>query len=124
DVDLDRVYMDVALYSARVMGPEHVANVAHLACRTALSRRGVAHINFPVDTQSVSVKKGRRSERNISEHNTPVFAHRTGSPSPEDMERAAKILNEGKRVAILAGRGALGATEELIATAEKLGAPI
>src|SRR5438105_3671263 len=70
DVDLDRVFMDVALYSARVMGPEHVVNVAHLACRTALSRRGGAHINFPVDTQSVSVKKGWRSERNISEHNT------------------------------------------------------
>src|SRR5437762_5803599 len=58
DIDLDRVFMDVALYSARVMGPEHVANVAHLACRTALSRRGVAHINFPVDFQSMSVKKG------------------------------------------------------------------
>jgi pyruvate dehydrogenase (quinone)/pyruvate oxidase len=38
DVDLDRVFMDVALYSTRVMGPTHVENVAHLACRTALSR--------------------------------------------------------------------------------------
>src|SRR6266567_661162 len=50
-------------YNAKVMGPEHVPNVAHLACRTALSRRGVAHINFPVDTQSVSMKAGYRSER-------------------------------------------------------------
>src|SRR5881275_208691 len=63
DVDLDRLYMDVAIYNARVMGPEHVCNVAHLACRTALSRRGVAHINFPVDTQSMSLKKNSRSER-------------------------------------------------------------
>src|SRR5256885_920738 len=124
DVDLDRLYMDVALYSARVMGPEHVPNVAHLACRTALSRRGVAHINFPVDTQSVSVKKGWRSERNISEHNSAVFGRRSGLPSQEDLEQAAKILNEGKRVAMLAGRGALSATDELIATSEKLGAPI
>src|ERR1051326_3227990 len=65
DVDLDRVFQDVALYSTRVMGPEHVCNVAHLACRTALARRGVTHINFPVDTQSMSVKKGVRSQRNI-----------------------------------------------------------
>src|SRR3569833_2902089 len=36
DVDLDKLYMDVAVYNARVMGPEHVCNVAHLACRTAL----------------------------------------------------------------------------------------
>src|SRR5712672_3843990 len=43
DVNLDRVFTDVALYSTRVMGPEHVANVTHLACRAALSRRGVAH---------------------------------------------------------------------------------
>src|SRR5881296_543126 len=43
DVDLDRVYMDVAIYNARVMGPDHVSNVANLACRMALSRRGVAH---------------------------------------------------------------------------------
>src|SRR5437667_11179424 len=45
DVNLDRVFMDVALYSTRVMGAEHVANVTHLACRSALSHRGVAHIN-------------------------------------------------------------------------------
>src|SRR5215217_6076278 len=44
DVDLDRVFMDVAVYNARIMGVAHVENVANLACRTALSRRGVAHI--------------------------------------------------------------------------------
>src|SRR5438105_2689982 len=53
DVDLDRLFMDVALYTTRVMGASHVENVAHLACRTALSRRGVPHINFPADTQSL-----------------------------------------------------------------------
>src|ERR1041385_4269496 len=65
DIDLDRVFMDVALYSTRVMGPEHVENVTDIACRTALSRRGVAAINFPVDTQSLPCKKGNRSERNV-----------------------------------------------------------
>jgi pyruvate dehydrogenase (quinone)/pyruvate oxidase len=124
DVDLDRVYMDVAVYNARVMGPAHVENVAHLACRTALSRRGVAHINFPVDIQSESVKEGVRSERNVEGHNVEVFAARAGLPSEEELRCAAKILSEGKKIAILAGRGALNATDELIETAEKLGAPI
>ncbi|HWD19637.1 MAG TPA: thiamine pyrophosphate-dependent enzyme [Verrucomicrobiae bacterium] len=124
DLDLDRVFMDVAVYNTRVMGPEHVENVAHLACRTALSRRGVAHINFPTDTQSVPVKKGLRSERNIAEHNTAVFARRAGLPADEDLRKAAEILNAGKKVAILAGRGALGASAELVDVAEKLGAPI
>src|SRR5436853_4530445 len=49
DVDLDRLFMDVSVYNARVMGASHVENVTDLACRTALSYRGVAHINFPVD---------------------------------------------------------------------------
>ncbi|HEY2083710.1 MAG TPA: thiamine pyrophosphate-binding protein, partial [Verrucomicrobiae bacterium] len=124
DVDLDRVFMDVAVYNTRVMGPEHVCNVAHLACRTALSRRGVAHINFPTDTQSMPVKKSARSMRNIPGHNSDVFARRAGLPADEDLKRAAKILNEGKKVAILAGRGALNATDEVIALADKLGAPI
>ncbi len=124
DVDLDKLFTDVALYSARVMGPEHVCNVTHLACRTALSRRGVAHINFPVDTQSMPIRNGMRSERNVPGHNVQVFARRAGLPSREDLEHAAHILNQGEKVAILAGRGALCATDQLISIAEKLGAPI
>src|SRR5947207_13365973 len=57
DVDLDRVFTDVAVYSTRVMGPAHVENVTELACRAALGRRGVAHINFPVDLQSMTHDK-------------------------------------------------------------------
>src|SRR5881397_678284 len=44
DVDLDRVFEDVSVYNSRIMGPAHVENVAHLACRTALAYKGVAHI--------------------------------------------------------------------------------
>jgi pyruvate dehydrogenase (quinone) len=124
DVDLDRVFMDVAVYNARVMGPEHIENVAHLACRTALARRGVAHINFPVDTQSMPVRKSAASKRNVPGHNIETFARRAGLPGEEDLDRAAQILNAGKRVVILAGRGALHATDELLTTARKLGAPI
>src|SRR6059058_1394832 len=38
DIDLDRVFEDVAVYNTRVMGKSHVAPVADLACRTALCR--------------------------------------------------------------------------------------
>lgn len=122
DIDLDRVFMDVAVYNARVMGPEHVENITHLACRAAMSRHGVSHINFPVDTQSAAVKD--RSERNAAGHSSPVFAHRGGLPTSEDLQRAVGVLNEGRKVAILAGRGALGATDELEQLAELLAAPI
>jgi pyruvate dehydrogenase (quinone)/pyruvate oxidase len=124
DIPLDHVYMDVAVYNSRVMGPAHVCNIAHLACRTALSRRGVAHINFPVDTQSEPVKEDFRSERNVEGHNAEVFAARAGLPEEKDLRRAAALLNEGKKITILAGRGALRATDELLELAEILGAPI
>ncbi|HVU25806.1 MAG TPA: thiamine pyrophosphate-dependent enzyme [Opitutus sp.] len=125
DVDLDRVYMDVAIYNARVMGPGHVSGVANLACRTALTRRGVAHINFPTDTQSMPLEDSARSHRNVKRHAaTHVFSRPRGVPSSADLRKAAEVLNAGKRIAILAGQGALQATDELLAVAEALQAPI
>ncbi len=124
DVDLDKVFMDVSVYNTRVMGPAHVQNVTDLACRTALSYRGVAHINFPVDTQSQEVTRKHASERNVPDHTSDVWAAQAAVPPEEALSRAAAILNAGQKVAILAGRGALGATAELEQLAELLGAPI
>src|SRR5919204_3861189 len=56
DVELDKVFADVAEYSIRIMGPTHVENVAHIACRTALLRRAVSHITFPVDLQDREIE--------------------------------------------------------------------
>src|SRR5437660_7678366 len=122
DVDLDRVFQDVALYSTRVMGKNHVESVTNLACRTALSYRGVAHVNFPVDLQEQETE--RPSKRARPGHSSQAWARRAALPSADDLARAADVLNGGGKVAILAGRGALGATEELERLAETLGAPI
>src|SRR5258708_5829993 len=51
DVDLDKVFTDVAAYNQRVMGPAHVNNVVDEAIKTALARRAVAHITIPKDIQ-------------------------------------------------------------------------
>jgi pyruvate dehydrogenase (quinone) len=122
DVDLDRVFMDVAVYNTRVMGPAHIEQVTHLACRTALSYRGVAHINFPVDLQEQEVKQ--RSKRNIPEHTSKIFASKAGLPEEKDLRAAAEVLNAGSKVAILAGQGALAASDELEELAGTLAAPI
>src|SRR5581483_3919937 len=94
----------------------------HLACRTALAYRGVAHINFPVDLQEK--EHGLRSKRNVPGRTTDVFARGARLPDEADLREAAALLNAGSRVAILAGQGALGATEELERAAETLGAPV
>src|SRR3954468_20666568 len=57
DVELDKLFENVTVYNSRIMGPAHVENVTELACRTALSRRGVAHITMPVDLQEIAVSK-------------------------------------------------------------------
>ena len=124
DVALDRLYMDVAACNERIMGPTHVENVVDLAVRIALSYRTVSHITFPVDFQEMEVKKRQRSKRNIPHHTSRAEAEGAMLADPADLDRAAEILNGGKKVAILAGRGALHATVELEQAAEKLGAPI
>ncbi len=124
DVALDKLFMDVAVFNERIMGPAHVENITDLACRTALAYRGVAHITFPVDLQEKEVRKKEASSRNIPHHTSDVNARSARLPDRLDLERAADILNEGKRVAVLAGRGALNASDELEQTAELLGAPI
>src|SRR5919198_274046 len=63
DVELDKLFMDVAVYNTRVMGKNHVENVVDLACRTALAYRGVAHITIPTDLQDQEAEP--RSKRNV-----------------------------------------------------------
>lgn len=123
DVELDKVFADVAKYNVRVMGATHVENVAHLACRTALMYRGVSHITFPVDLQDQPLD-GTRSKRNIEGHASEVLAFSARLPSDGDLAQAADVLNSGRKVVILAGRGALGASAELEQIADRLGAPI
>jgi len=124
DVELDKTFMDVAQFNQRVMGPTHVQNLTDLACRTALSYRTVSHICFPVDIQEMEVKKSKASKRNVPHHTSHEYALSARLPDPSQLRQAADILNEGKKIAILAGQGARQATDELEQTADALGAPI
>ncbi|MDA8219918.1 MAG: thiamine pyrophosphate-binding protein, partial [Dehalococcoidales bacterium] len=123
DVELDKLFSNVSLYDARIMGPAHVCNTVDLACRTALSGRGVAHITIPIDFQEAT-GGGERSQRNVPGHTSQAFAGLAPLPDESQIRRAADILNAGKKVVILAGRGALDATAELEELADKLAGPI
>jgi hypothetical protein len=124
DVALDKLFMDVALYNERIMGAAHAQNITELACRTALARKGVAHITIPVDFQDQEVSDDMRSKRNKPNHVSNEFAIGARRPTTAELNEAAQILNRGKKVAILAGRGALHAGTQLEQLAETLGAPI
>ncbi|HEY7309853.1 MAG TPA: thiamine pyrophosphate-dependent enzyme [Gemmataceae bacterium] len=124
DVDLDKLFMDVAVYNERIMGAAHVANVVDEAIRTALARRRPAHITIPKDIQDWTSSESPRSKANIKSHSADLRTDDAPLPPHGDMHQAADLLNKGSRVAILAGRGCLRARAELLALAEKLAAPI
>ena len=124
DIDLDKLFMDATAYSARIMGPSHVENITEMACRTALAYRQPTHITIPVDIQSMTLDKAKRSERNIKHHVSNMMARGGQLPDREQLQRAADILNAAEKPFILAGRGALGAQAELEEIAERLQAPV
>jgi pyruvate dehydrogenase (quinone) len=124
DVDLDKLYMDVAAYNQRVMGPAHVVNVVDEAIKTALARRTVAHITIPKDIQDWTSDDEPRSASNVGKHSADLFAAAFPAPPNDEIERAAEVLNDGSRIAILAGRGCLGARDEILELADRVGAPI
>jgi pyruvate dehydrogenase (quinone) len=155
EVDLLALYKDVAAFNQQVQGSTDVYNLINTACRTALSRRTVAHITFPIDYQVAEasekfdahpggppqtpdqvsryapgfyVGNGHNGHNGHSGHNGHAanVASDVTAPIPAEgsLREAANILNAGKKVAILAGHGALHATAELEQVAEMLGAPV
>ncbi|QMW00663.1 thiamine pyrophosphate-dependent enzyme [Spirosoma foliorum] len=124
DVDLVKVFTDVAVYNERVMGPDHVVNVLDQAVRTALGQRTVTHISFPKDYQDWTVSDDKRSSTNVPDHSSATQVSQTVVPDARQLQRAADLINAGEKVAIFAGRGCLTARDEVIALADAVGGPI
>ncbi|HEY3741803.1 MAG TPA: thiamine pyrophosphate-dependent enzyme [Bryobacteraceae bacterium] len=123
DVDLDKLFMDVAAYNQRVTGPDHVVNVVDEAIKTALSYRTVTHITIPKDVQDWN-SESKRSAANVPAHSADLFAAAIPVPSQELLTQAAAIINEGSKVVILAGRGCLNARTEILEVAQTVAGPI
>ena len=124
DVDLDKLYMDVAVFNQRVMGPAHAVNVVDMAVRTAYARHGVAHICIPKDIQEWEVSSNHRSNANVAHHSGDWSVPSTARPADSLLVQAANIINAGSKVTIFVGRGALGCREEVTQLAETVGGPV
>jgi pyruvate dehydrogenase (quinone) len=122
DVNLIDLFSDVSVYNTMINQPEQTEMAVDIACRTALSRRGVSHITIPIDVQERRIS-GRYSRHKVAGHTSDVFADSV-VPDRSLLEKAAGILNSGERIVMLVGQGCLRAEDEVIAVAERLGAPI
>ena len=108
DVDLDKLYMDVSVFNERVMGPAHAVNVVDMAVRTAYGRRGVSHICIPKDIQEWPVSDKMRSNANIAGHSGDWAYRPRRGRRIRCCSKPPTIINDGSKVTILVGRGALG----------------
>ena len=122
DINLLQLFSDVAVYNTMINNPEQSEMAVDIACRTAIAQRGVSHLTIPIDVQEMKLK-GRFSRHNVGGHTSDVNIPKITSEF-KLIEKAADILNSGERVVLLAGQGALGAGDEVISVAEKIGAPI
>jgi pyruvate dehydrogenase (quinone) len=124
DVDLGKVFIDVAVFNERVMGDSHAENVVDMAIRAAYARRGVAHITIPKDMQEWQVNGQHRSKANVAQHSADLSAPLKVLPAATLLDQAAEVINKGSKVAIFVGRGALHARDEVTQLAETVGGPV
>ncbi|HVP81551.1 MAG TPA: thiamine pyrophosphate-dependent enzyme [Nitrososphaeraceae archaeon] len=122
DIKLLQLFSDVASYNTMINVPEQAEMAVDLACRTALSRKGVSHINIPIDVQEKKLK-GNYSRHKIPGHTSDIF-DTFALPDKRLIEKAANALNKGNKIVMLVGQGALHASQEVISVAEKLNVPI
>jgi pyruvate dehydrogenase (quinone) len=126
EVNLDKLYEDVAVYDQMIYNPAQLPAVVDIAVRTAYARRGVAHLTVPNDLQVAKAGENPFTEVGPVRPpaTAPILLSQPGRPSDDDLQRLADVLNSGQKIGILAGAGALHAREQLLAVAETLGAPI
>jgi pyruvate dehydrogenase (quinone) len=124
DVNVVGLYEDVAVYNNQITGAQHVTAVTDTACRRALSERGVAHINFPVDLQEQTLSDDDPSQMKPGEHTSSAWTAPIMMPPRSEIRRAADLLNSGTRTAILCGQGALGCGTIVEQIADRIGAPV
>ena len=124
EVDLGSLFKDVARhYVAMASTPAQVRHLVDRAMRIAKAERTVTCIIIPNDVQEMDAVE-EPPRRHGAVFTGIGYSEPQVIPTEDDLRKAARVLNEGKRVAMLVGAGALGATEELIEVAELLGAGV
>ncbi|WP_434702206.1 thiamine pyrophosphate-requiring protein [Pseudomonas sp. Z1-12] len=123
ELDLVSLFKDVAgAFVQQASVPAQVRHLLDRAVRTAVGERRVTALILPNDLQDMEYTAPRHKHGTV--HSGVGYRKPSVVPYEEDLRKAAEVLNAGKKVAILVGAGALHATDEVIAIAEKLGAGV
>ena len=124
EVDLVTLFKDVAHeYVHMATDPSQVRHLIDRAVRIALAERTVTCVIVPNDVQSMEAVEAPPHEHGTI-HSSVGYSPPKIVPFDSELRRAADILNDGQKVAILVGQGAMGATDEVIDAADILGAGV
>ena len=117
EVNNDVVFADVAVFAATVTSANQMPHLLEAAVNAAIAHQGVAVLSLPGDISGLSLPRGTKK---------PVFTPQAppATPDTESLAAAAKVLNDAKKVTILAGRGARDARAEVLELAGALQAPM
>jgi pyruvate dehydrogenase (quinone)/pyruvate oxidase len=126
EVNLDKLYADVAEYDQMIYNPAQLPSVVDNAIRTAYARRGVAHITVPNDIQvaDADADPWQHVAPARPPHTAPVMLPAPGRPDDQDLRAIASLIEDGRKIALLVGAGALHARDEVLELAEVLAAPV
>lgn len=122
ELNLERLFADCAVFVETVLTAPHAQVVIDKAVRVAQARRGPAVVILPADVQDLDWEEPQ-AEHFVSRSGVGPASARF-APTDDSLKQAAAVLNAGSKVAMLVGQGARGATDEVLAVAEKLGAGI
>ncbi len=122
EVNLERLFSDVAGYVQTVFTAQHAQMVVDRALRIAGARRCPTVIILPADVQNLEMEAPDR-EHWVSRTGVG-FASTRVTPPDDELARAAQVLNSGSKLAMIVGEGALDATDEVLAVAQRRGAGI
>ncbi|HTO71502.1 MAG TPA: thiamine pyrophosphate-requiring protein [Myxococcota bacterium] len=124
EVDLQNLFKDVAHeFVQTAMSAVQIRHLVDRAFRSARATRSPTAIILPIDVQELeAVPVPRHAHGTV--HSGLGYVSPRVTPCSDDLREAARILNEGDRVAMLVGAGCLGAGEEVAEVAELLGAGV
>src|SRR5579875_742913 len=124
EIDLVSLFKDVAHeYVEMAMVPAQIRHLVDRACRIALAERTVTTLIIPNDLQEAeAVETPPHAHGTV--HSGPGYRSPKVVPNDADLDRAAAVLNESSKVAMLIGAGALHAGAEVTQVADLLGAGV
>jgi pyruvate dehydrogenase (quinone) len=122
ELNLDRIFSDVGAYTAEVESPAQLRHVIDRGIRIAVAQNGVAAIILPKDVQDAKWEEPEALHGFT--RSGPGYSRPNVIPRQSDLQRAAELLNSGRKVAMLVGAGARGAADEIVQIAGTLGAGV